>query len=226
MGYYREHGSALALVRRFRRMATKVFSRIVNLKLKTPGGLRLDPSAQILGMRYITIGRNFKVGRHFKLEAIRGFGNQSFTPRVVIGDGVEIHDFVHIGCIHGVEIGNHVLMASKIFISDHNHGFYAGEAQSDPEVPPAKRALDDTRKVVIEDNVWLGEFVSVLPGAHIGRGSIIGANSVVMGEIPPHCIAVGTPARVVKRYDPEAKAWVPVPRSPDALARLVKEKCE
>lgn len=210
MAYYSEHGFALSVVRKFRKLGAKLFSRMVACKLKTPGGLRLDASAHIVGLKHITIGRNFSVGRHFKLEAIRRYGDQTFSPRVVIGDHVQIHDFVHIGCVNSVEIGNHVLMASKIFISDHNHGFYAGDTQSDPEVPPAQRTLDGTRTVVIEDHVWLGEFVSVLPGARIGRGSVIGANSVVMGDIPPYSIAVGTPARVVKRYDPESRTWMAV----------------
>jgi lipopolysaccharide O-acetyltransferase len=54
---------------------------------------------------------------------------------------------------------------------------------------------------IIEDNVWLGEFVSILPGVTIGKGNIIGANSVVTQDIPPYSIAVGTPARVAKRFD-------------------------
>ena len=51
--------------------------------------------------------------------------------------------------------------------------------------------------VVIEDNVWLGDNVCVLPGVTIGKGSVIGANSVVTHSIPPYSIAVGTPAKIV-----------------------------
>ena len=211
MAYFTEHGLALTLIRKLRRMRRKWFNRLLSLKLRIPGGTSIDPSVQILGLKHITIGRSFRAGAHLKLEALTRYGDQTFSPRIVIKDNVEIHDFVHIGATNYVEIGNNVLMASKIYISDHNHGFYAGDQQSDPEQPPARRPIDATRKVIIEDNVWLGEFVSVLPGVTIGRGSIIGANSVVAKDIPPHCIAVGSPARVIKRYDSNSGQWMTEP---------------
>ena len=61
--------------------------------------------------------------------------------------------------------------------------------------------------MIIEDNVWLGDNVTVLPGVTIGRGSIIGSNAVVSKSIPPYSIAVGIPARVIKRWDEETKSW-------------------
>jgi lipopolysaccharide O-acetyltransferase len=61
--------------------------------------------------------------------------------------------------------------------------------------------------VAIEDNVWLGEFVSVLPGVTIGKGSIVGANSVVSKNLPPYVIAVGTPAKPIKKFNFETNKW-------------------
>jgi lipopolysaccharide O-acetyltransferase len=55
--------------------------------------------------------------------------------------------------------------------------------------------------------VWLGEHVSVLPGVTIGKGCIIGANSVVAKDIPDYCIAVGCPARVIKRFSFASNRW-------------------
>lgn len=207
MSHYSTHGLMLTLVRRVRRLRRKLYNRLLGLKLKGVRKLNIDPSAQILGLDRMTIGHGFKAGLNLRLEALTRFQDQTFEPRIIIGDQVEVHDFVHIGAIHRIEIGSHVLMASKIYISDHNHGSYAGDVHSDPEMPPALRPLDATKSVVIEDRVWLGEFVTVLPGATIGRGSIIGANSVVTGAIPPHCIAVGAPARVVKRFNAETRRW-------------------
>ena len=142
MAYFTEHGLALTLIRKLRRMRRKWFNRMLSLKLKIPGGTSIDPSVQILGLKHITIGRSFRAGAHLKLEALTRYGDQTFSPRIVIKDNVEIHDFVHIGATNYVEIGNNVLMASKIYISDHNHGFYAGDQQSDPEQPPARRPID------------------------------------------------------------------------------------
>jgi len=122
--------------------------------------------------------------------------------------GFEINDYVHIGAINSVTIGNNVLIASKVFISDHNHGFYGIDGKHDhPDTIPKDRELS-CAPVVIGDNVWIGEFVSVLPGVTIGDGSIIGSMSVVTKNIPPYSIAIGSPAKVIKQFDATTKTWL------------------
>nr|WP_221394289.1 DapH/DapD/GlmU-related protein [Dyadobacter sp. NIV53] len=114
---------------------------------------------------------------------------------------------LHIGCTHAVTIEDNVLIASKVFITDHNHGVYSGDNQhSSPDEPPKLRIVTG-QPVYIEQNVWIGEMVTILPGVRIGRGSIIGANSVVSKTIPAFSIAVGTPAKVVKQFNFESKKW-------------------
>jgi lipopolysaccharide O-acetyltransferase len=125
---------------------------------------------------------------------------------LVFKNDVQINDFVHIVALERIVIGNNVLIASKVFISDSNHGSYSGEAQSHPDQNPIERKLSNS-PIEIEDNVWLGEFVSVLQGVTIGRGSIIGSMSVVTKDIPPYCIAVGSPARVIKTYNFKTAKW-------------------
>ena len=210
MSYYRDHGFALTVIRKCRRLRRDLFNRLLSMKLKGAKGIKIDPSCMIIGLQHMSFGDGFCAGPGLRLEAISKCGAQTFTPRIVIKDNVEVNDFVHIGATNYVEIGNNVLMASKVYISDHNHGTYSGQDQSDPEVPPSKRLIESGSSVIIGDNVWLGEFVAVLPGVTIGRGSIIGANAVVTRDIPPYSIAVGAPARVVKRYDFISKRWEPV----------------
>ncbi|MDB5288266.1 MAG: acetyltransferase [Mucilaginibacter sp.] len=124
-----------------------------------------------------------------------------------IGRNVQMNDYVHITAMNNVHIGNNVLLASKIYISDCSHGSYSGDQNdSNPEIPPIDRKLI-AKPIVIEDNVWLGEFVSVLPGVTIGKGSIIGANSVVTKNIPPYVIAVGIPAVPIKKFNFESEKW-------------------
>jgi len=123
------------------------------------------------------------------------------------GDNVQINDYVHITAMSSVIIGNNVLMASKIYISDCSHGYYDGKSNdSIPDTHPIDREYK-TAPVRIEDNVWIGESVSILPGVTVGENSIIGANSVVTKNIPANCIAVGNPARVIKKYNFETKIW-------------------
>jgi lipopolysaccharide O-acetyltransferase len=98
-------------------------------------------------------------------------------------------------------------MASKIYISDCTHGSYSGDhLDSNPNISPNERPLS-FKKVIIKDKVWLGEFVTVLPGVTIGKGTIVGANSVVSKSLPDNVIAVGSPAKIIKRYNKNTKRW-------------------
>ena len=207
--YIKKHG-VFAL---FALVVKIIFFRFYQTKFKYSAGLYLGRRFKITGKNNITLGDNFRAGESLRLEAIGEYGEQIFAPSIDIGENVTFNDFVHIGCVESIKIGNNVLLASKIFITDHNHGCYSADEVSlhqSPEIPPADRNLSCS-PVCIEDNVWIGEFVSVLPGSFIGRGSIVGANSVVNGYIPEYSIAVGSPARVVKTYDHNKKLWLAVP---------------
>ncbi|MEO7975779.1 DapH/DapD/GlmU-related protein [Flavobacterium sp.] len=126
---------------------------------------------------------------------------------ISIGKDVQINDYVHIGAVGSITIGDNVLMASKIYISDNNHGSYDELISDHPmSIPIDRKAI--CKPVVIGDNVWLGESVCVLPGVTIGEGCVVGALSVVTKSIPPYSIAVGNPAKVVKEYDFEINKWI------------------
>lgn len=153
----------------------------------------------------INLGRNLTTGRNCRIEAT----SSAAIKKIMLGDNIELNDNVHITGKGSVIVGNNVLIASKVYISDCCHGGYGGDYHSEPETIPKVRDLTQ-KNVVIEDNVWLGENVCVLPGSHIGFGSIIGANSTVIGFIPKNCIAVGSPAKVIKAYNPKLKQWAKI----------------
>ena len=160
----------------------------------------------IRNRKFIDLGTNLTTGVGCRFEAHPN--NNQKKKCIVFGKNVEINDYVHIVSSESVKIGNNVLLASKIFISDTNHGCYSGtlNTHSYPETKPNDRLLS-TNPVIIEDNVWIGEFVSILPGVRIGKGSIIGSNSVVSKSIPPNCIAVGSPARIIKKFNYDTQNW-------------------
>lgn len=205
--YFKNNGLALTIKESWQRIVNKIF----NLTLicgRTD--LDIDPSARIIGLCNIKIGKNFRSGKNLWLEAVASHGSKKYNPLIVIKDYVSFSDGVHIGATNYVEIGNHVLLASGIYISDHNHGLYSGENQSAPTEAPNHRTVNNDKDVIIEDNVWIGERVCILPGVRIGYGSIIGAGSVVTNDIPKNCIAVGSPARVIKKYDLASSKWLTV----------------
>ena len=155
------------------------------------------------GKSNIKVGKGFSCGRYCRFET-NPFDEVSVLQ---IGNRVELNDAVHITAFRKVCIGNNVLMASRIYISDTSHGSYSGDDNdSHPDIPPNSRPMS-YNPVTIDDNVWIGEGVSILPGTHIGKGAIIGANSVVKGIIPAYTIAIGKPARVIKFFNFELNKW-------------------
>lgn len=158
----------------------------------------------IRGSKFISWGTGFTSGVGLRIDADPQQVEVDFVLK--IGNKVQVNDYVHIGAVNKIIIGNNVLIASKVFISDHNHGYYHGLSQSSPDMAPEIRPIQSL-PVFIEDNVWLGEQVSVLPGVTIGKGSIIGANSVVSKSIPAYSIAVGVPARIIKQFDFVSNKW-------------------
>lgn len=157
----------------------------------------------IRGKKYIRIGKGFTTGVGCRIEAYP----QNEETTLFFGENFQMNDYVHITAIEKVQIGDNVLLASKIYISDCSHGSYAGdENDSHPDTHPNTRPLF-SKPVVIEDNVWLGEFVSVLPGVTIGKGTVVGANSVVSKSLPSYVIAVGIPAKPIKKFNFETNKW-------------------
>lgn len=155
------------------------------------------------GRQYMEVGKGFTTGKGCRLEAYP-IGT---SKTLFIDENFQMNDYVHITAMESVRIGKNVLLASKIYISDCSHGSYSGsDNDSSPAEIPKDRKMF-SKPVVIEDNVWLGEFVSVLPGVTIGKGSIVGANSVVSKDLPANVIAVGSPAKIIKKYNLETQKW-------------------
>ena len=90
-----------------------------------------------------------------------------------------------------------------------NHGNYSSLKNLEHSCPDeiVKERKIFTKPVKICQNAWLGENIAVLSGVTIGKNSIIGANSVVSKNIPENCIAVGNPAKVIKKYNFETRTW-------------------
>ena len=99
-----------------------------------------------------------------------------------------------------VDIGNGVMLAQNIVVSGLNHGYEA------IDISPSKQPVI-TKKITIEDDVWIGANSIITAGVTIGKHAVIGAGSVVVKDIPPYSIAVGNPAKVIKAYNFETNIW-------------------
>jgi len=196
----------LKLIRRYGfRGSVKLLADILNTKLFFSPCRIIRRPYYIRGKQFIKFGKGFTSGVGARLDA---FTTNKKGILIEFGENVQINDYVHIAAVQSIKIGNNVLIASKVFITDHNHGYYNSTSQthSHPSIPPVQRPLSQN-PVIIEDNVWIGEFVSIMPGVCIKEGAIIGAMSVVTKTIPAYSIAVGSPAQVIKTFNFETGKW-------------------
>jgi acetyltransferase-like isoleucine patch superfamily enzyme len=96
-----------------------------------------------------------------------------------------------LSAAESVRLGDRVLLARGVYVSDHSHAF------EDTSRAVLDQGITRIEPVEVCDGAWLGENVVVCPGVRIGRGAVVGANSVVLNDVPDHCVAVGAPARIV-----------------------------
>lgn len=170
-------------------------------------GSRVEyPFRNVRAANRIEWGRNVRIKKHAWF---------SLTPgcRVVIGDHTQIgRHLILAGVGSSIVIEENVLISERVFIAEANHGF------EDISRPVLGAESVSGGPVRIGAGSWLGVGVCILPGVTIGRHCIIGANAVVTRDVPDYSIAAGSPARVIKRYDPETGAWRRADHSPEGPA--------
>jgi len=158
----------------------------------------------IHGINNISIGKGVYVEYKTWLAALPHTGEEKCELK--IGDGSRIGNFNHIYATQSIVIGQNVLTADKVYISDNLHSY------KDIATPIMNQPIKQIGNVIIGDGTWLGENACVI-GAKIGKNCVIGANSVVTKDIPDYCVAVGVPARVIKRYCSDSNKWLKVDKN-------------
>lgn len=138
----------------------------------------------------------FQIGNFSTIEDFSTINNG--VGDVIIGDNsiIGISNVI----IGPVEIGSNVMLAQNIVVSGLNHGY------EHINIPPKDQKVT-TSSIKISDNVWIGANCVITAGVTIGKHSVIGAGSIVTKEIPDYAVAVGNPARVIKKYNFETKNW-------------------
>lgn len=158
------------------------------------------PINYIRGKEHITIADKVTFGKFLVLTAWDSFHAydgtiHQLTPSITIGNNCNFGDYLHLTCINRIQIGNNVLTGRWVTITDNGHGTTDYEILT---IPPNKRSLYSKGPVIIEDDVWIGDKVTILPDVTIGKGAVVAANSVVTKDIPPYSIAAGNPAKIIK----------------------------
>lgn len=147
------------------------------------------------GEKHVSIGHYTSIESHGILGCWMKYGEQQFNPSITIGNQCLIGEYCHITACNKISIGDNLLTGRYVYISDNSHGDLSWEQI---KMPPIKRELVSKGEVVIGNNVWLGDKVTILAGVHIGDNVIVAANAVITKDVPSFCVVAGVPAKIVK----------------------------
>jgi acetyltransferase-like isoleucine patch superfamily enzyme len=163
-------------------------------------GALVIPPARVESPESISIGTNARLHENVWLCVKPQEGLPQ--PRLVIGARTSINRFVKIVCIGDVFIGENCLVGDFVFIADTRYRF------DDPDLPISGQGLMKPEPVRIGNGAHIGVRAIVMPGVTVGDNAYVGAGAVVEDDVPDRCVAVGNPARIIRRYDPESRSWV------------------
>lgn len=126
---------------------------------------RLKPPDLVINPKGIYIGNNVQIRKGARLEAIKH--KKGSVPKLTIGDNTVIHLYFHCGAAESVKIGSDVLIAGRVYISDHDHVF------DDPHKSARWSGKLRSKPVVIKDGVWLGEGAVVFKVCPLGERALV-----------------------------------------------------
>ena len=140
----------------------------------------------------IAVGSGVFIGANSWLQVLEPDGDVALS----IGNGVSVSGNLVLSASTSLRIGDNVSFARNVYVADHSHAY------TDPSVPILAQGIDDIAPVEIDEGAWLGQNVVVLGGVRIGKNAVISAGSVVTSNVGDHCLAMGAPARVVRKFGP------------------------
>jgi len=183
------------------RVRTRLFTILLSTQFREIGeGSRIVPPFRFSGLGQISVGKRVIVHRGCWIHVL-GRNDEEIGPKIIIKSHAGIGMGATISAARQVVIGEYALLARNVYISDHSHAF------ENIAIPITLQGIDSVSPVSIGRGAWLGQNVVVLPGVTIGKHCVIGANSVVNCSIPDFSVAVGAPARVIKRFNQKAGVW-------------------
>jgi len=181
-----------------------------------PKNLIIDLPRRIINPERVFIGDNVSLGPGSFLYPLTHYPTtwmlhptkqqplQRFDSKIIIGNNVTSTADLQIAAQSEIKIEDDVIFASNIHINDAFHGFETANK------PYKYQKIFRIAPIRIKRGCWVGQNVVILPGVTIGEYTIIGANSVVSKSIPSRSIAVGIPARVVKKWDDNSNRWLSI----------------
>jgi acetyltransferase-like isoleucine patch superfamily enzyme len=164
--------------------------------------LRLSENITLNNPNCLTFGDNCFVDNGAAFYPLVSYDGKSYPSKIIIGDNVHIGSYNRFASMTCVEIGDDVLFAAFVHITDHSHEY------RDVNLPVNKQGVFTKGAVKIGKGSWLGYRCNILSGVTIGEHCIVAAGAVVTKSVPPYSVVAGIPARVIMRYDFDRREWV------------------
>ena len=185
----------------YRKIRDKIFTLLYRFSFKelAPRSTLSMPFS-VEGARNIAIKKNVFIKPNAWFLSLNHSDSTSKNPKISIDEGTYIGRNAHIVSLKSIRIGKNVLMGDNVYIADNFHRF------NRVDIPYKSQGVGFKAEVEIGDGTWLGENVCVI-SSKIGKQCIIGANSLVINDLPDYCMAVGSPARIIKKYSHTTKSW-------------------
>jgi len=181
----------LSLLRDCRHLLEEKY-QMYKLQQKYPS-LKIERNVQIKSSQNLVIGDNVII-QYGAILHCGGMEWSDYKGKITIGSNSFIGPYSVLFGAGGIILGDNVLLSPSVCITSHQHS-YRNLAI------PIRKQPKRFNPVIIEDDVWIGMNAIVLPGAKIGKGAIIAAGSLVRGEVQPHTIVGGSPAKIIKERD-------------------------
>jgi len=193
-----------------RRIASETLPKFAN----NSKNIRIDLPRRIINPERIFIGDNVSLGPGSFLNALTHYPTASmcyqtgdkplqiFQSKIIIGNNVTATADLQIAAQDEIVIEDDVMFASNIHINDGLHGY------DNANEPYRCQKISEIAPILIKRGSWIGQNVVILPGVTVGELAIIGANSVVNKSIPDRSIAVGSPAKVIKKWNQAEQEWI------------------
>lgn len=192
-------------------IAQRTLPRFAN----NPANVIIDLPRRIVNPERIVMGDYVRLGPNALLMAVTGYPSasmqhpakreikQQFDSMISIGSRVTSTGQLQVAAMSRITIEDDVMFGTNVNMTDGFHGF------RHPNEPYKYQEMFRIQPITIQEGCWIGQNVVICPGVTIGRMTIVGANSVVTKSLPERCIAIGSPARIIKKWHDATEEWVP-----------------
>lgn len=148
----------------------------------------------------VSLGEKVRLGPRCRIQGIMRYEGETFEPTIEFGNGVSIQQDFYLTCASRIVIGENTAIAAFVTITDICHPF------ADVDIPIENQKIK-TKEVYIGPECKIYNGAVITYGTRIGKHCVIGANSVVKGDIPDYSIVTGNPSRIIKRYNILTRQW-------------------